>query len=162
MQTMFSFFIISVVFNISFEMSETKNIIFIFIFMKTLLLFLCYSGAQKKTPCEKKDPCEKVNPCAKKMSLGEKNLFVKKFIFFVDKLKMIDFNIFNILKLIFTCESVAYLLQNSFVNVSFNLTLFFLVFYFDCLFEDWSVVCLLCFVLSLLDTLFYSLPWDKS
>ena len=72
---------------------------------------------------------------------------------------MIDFNIFKILKLIFTCESVAYLLQNSFVNVSLNSTLsFLLVFYFDCLFEDWSVVCLLYFVLSLLNILFYSLP----
>ena len=67
---------------------------------------------------------------------------------------MIDFNIFNILKLILTCESVAYLLQNIFVNVSFNSTLYFLlVFYFDCLFEDLSVVYLLYFVLSLLDTL---------
>ena len=69
---------------------------------------------------------------------------------------MIDFNIFNILKLIFTCESVTYLLQNSFVNVSFKSTLsFLLVFYFDCLIEDWSVVCLLYFVLSVLDTLFF-------
>ena len=83
----------------------------------------------------------------KKMNFGEK-------IIFFDKLNMIDFNIFNMLKLIFTCESVAYLLQNSFVNVSFNSTLFLLVFNFDCLFEDWPVVCLLYFVLSLLDTLF--------
>ena len=71
---------------------------------------------------------------------------------------MKDFNIFNMLKLIFTCESVAYLLQNSFVNVSFNSTLFSRVFYFDCLFEDWSIVCLLYFVLSLLDTLFTLFP----
>ena len=72
---------------------------------------------------------------------------------------MINFNIFNMLKLIFTCESVAYLLQNSFVNVSFNSTLsFLLVFYFDSLFEDLSIVYPFYFVLSLLDTLFYSLP----
>ena len=55
------------------------------------------------------------------MSLGEKKSFRKKLIFFVDKLNIIDFNIFNILKLIFTCESVAYLLQNSFVNARFQL-----------------------------------------
>ena len=54
---------------------------------------------------------------------------------------MINFNIFSMLKLIFTCESVAYLLQNNFVNVSFNSNLsFFCVFYYDCLFEDWLVV----------------------
>ena len=33
-----------------------------------------------------------------------------------------------------------------------------LVIYFDCLFEDWSVVCLLYFMLCLLDTLFYFFP----
>ena len=41
------------------------------------------------------------------MSLGIKKLSVKKFIFFVDKLNMIDFNIFKMLKLIFTYESCA-------------------------------------------------------
>ena len=80
---------------------------------------------QKKTPVQKKEPlCKKKAPCAKNEP-NRKNLFVKILIFFVDKLNMIDFNIFNMLKLIFTCESVAYLLQNSFVNVSFNSTLFF-------------------------------------
>ena len=64
------------------------------------------------------------------MNLGEeKNLLRKKLIFFVDKLNIIDFNIFNILKLIFTCEYVAYLLQNSFVNVRFQLNSIF----FGCL-----------------------------
>ena len=57
----------------------------------------------------------------KKNEPWNKNLFSKKLIFFVDKLNKINFNIFNILKLIFTCESVAYLLQNSFVNVRFQL-----------------------------------------
>ena len=91
------------------------------------------------------------------MSQGEKT-FSKNFIFFVNKLNMIDFNIFNMLKLIFTCESVAYLLQNSFVNVSFNSTLFFSCLLHDCLFEEWSVVYPLYFVLSLLDTLFPLFP----
>ena len=68
-------------------------------------------------------PVQQKTTPTKKMSLGEKNLFVK-IIFFVDKLNKINFNIFNILKLIFTCESVAYLLQNSFVNVRFQLYLF--------------------------------------
>ena len=96
-----------------------------------------YSSAQKKwhrvqkkmSPVQKKmNPyAKKVNPCAKKWPLCKKNepsrkkSFRKKLIFFVDKLNIIDFNIFNILKLIFTCESVAYLLQNSFVNVRFQL-----------------------------------------
>ena len=51
----------------------------------------------------------------KKMSIGErerererkKKPFRKTFIFFVDKLNMIDFNIFSMLKLIFTWESCA-------------------------------------------------------
>ena len=120
---------------------------------------------KKKTSCKKNDPCAKKSEplckkmtLCKKMSLGKKP-FRKKLIFFVDKLNIIDFNIFKMLKLIFTCESIAYLLQNSFVNVRFQLnSIFLFVFDFDCLFEDWSVVCLLYFVLSLLDTLFYSLP----
>ena len=103
---------------------------------------------KKMTPCTKKTPVQKNEPKRKK------NLFVKKFIFFVDKLNMINFNIFNMLKLIFTYESIAYLLQNSFVNVSFNSILFFLISYFDWLFEDYSVAYLLYFVLSLLDTHF--------
>ena len=74
------------------------------------------------TPCAKKmSPVQKSEPLCKKMNLGEKKSFRKKLIFFVDKLNIIDFNIFNILKLIFTCQSVAYLLQNSFVNVRFQL-----------------------------------------
>ena len=89
-------------------------------------LIKLYTVVRKKiTPCVKKWPLCKNNTPVKKMSLGEKNLFVKNFIFFVDKLNTIDFNIFNMLKLIFTCKSVAYLLQNSFVNVSFNSALFF-------------------------------------
>ena len=84
-----------------------------------------YSSAQKKkTLCAKKDPCAKKKNPVLKNDPRRKNFFVKIFIFFVDKLNMIDFNIFNMLKLIFTCESVAYLLRNSFVNVSFNSTLF--------------------------------------
>ena len=59
-----------------------------------------------------------------KMSQGEKT-FHKKINIFIDKLKIINFNIFNILKLIFTCESVTYLLQNSFVNVRFQLKYIF-------------------------------------
>ena len=47
---------------------------------------------RKNVPCEKKEP-------------RNKNLSVKIFIFFVDKLNMIDFNISKMLKLIFTCES---------------------------------------------------------
>ena len=87
---------------------------------------------KKKTLCAKKK-----THLQKKLSQGEKNLFIKKLIYFVDKLNIIDFNIFNILKLTFTCKPAAYLSQNNFVNVSFNSTLsFLLVFYFDCLFED--------------------------
>ena len=48
----------------------------------------------------KKFNCVKKQPCAE-------NLFLNFFIFLEDKLNMIDFNIFNILKLIFTCESCA-------------------------------------------------------
>ena len=48
----------------------------------------------KKTPVQKNEP-------------RNKKLSVKKFIFFVDKLNMIDFNIFKMLKFIFTCESCA-------------------------------------------------------
>ena len=60
-----------------------------------------YSAAQKKWPlCKKRPLCIKNEPRNKKLS-------VKKFIFFVDKLNMIDFNIFKMLKLIFTCESCA-------------------------------------------------------
>ena len=59
------------------------------------------------------------------MSLGVKNHFVKDFIFFVNELNMINFYNFQMLKLIFTCESVAYLLQNSFVNVRFQLNSIF-------------------------------------
>ena len=118
-----------------------------------------YSGAQKKmTPCAKKmSPVQKkVNPCAKKMSLGEKNLFSKKLIFFVDKLNIIDFNIFNILKLIFTCESVAYLLQNNFVIVRFQLNSI----YFACILLWWlvsSLSALFCVVSSRHSFLFSSL-----
>ena len=78
--------------------------------------------AKKMTPVQKNDPlCKKNDPCAKKNEPRRKKSFRKKLIFFVDKLNIIDFNIFNILKLIFTCESVAYLLQNSFVNIRFQL-----------------------------------------
>ena len=60
-----------------------------------------YSGAQKKkTPVQKKKtPYEKNEP--------RKKSFNKSFIFLVDKLNMMDFNIFSILKLIVTCESCA-------------------------------------------------------
>ena len=51
---------------------------------------------------------------------------------------MIDFNIFNILKLIFTCESCAISIteQPNERKVSTLLYPFLLVFYFDCLFKD--------------------------
>ena len=49
---------------------------------------------KKMTPVQKNEP-------------RNKKLSVKNFIFFVDKLNMIDFNIFKMLKLIFTCESCA-------------------------------------------------------
>ena len=71
---------------------------------------------KKMTPVQKNEP-------------RSKKPFRKKLIFFVDKLNIIDFNIFNILKLIFTCESVAYLLQNSFVNVRFQLNSIFCLSY---------------------------------
>ena len=63
--------------------------------------------------CAKKNTVWNIKTPVKKMSQEDKNIFLI-FLFFVDKLIMIDFNIFNMLKLIFTCESVAYLLQNSF------------------------------------------------
>ena len=67
-----------------------------------------YSGAQKKGPCAKKvNPCAKKRPLCKKIEPRNKKLSVKNFIFFVDMLNMIDFNIFKMLKLIFTCESCA-------------------------------------------------------
>ena len=56
---------------------------------------LFYSGAQKK------------RPLCKKKSSGIKKLSVKNLIFLVDKLNIINFNIFKMLKLIFTCESCA-------------------------------------------------------
>ena len=63
---------------------------------------------QKNDPCaKKKTPCEKNYPCAKINEPRNKKLSVKNYIFFVDKLNMIDFNIFKMLKLIFTCESCA-------------------------------------------------------
>ena len=64
---------------------------------------------QKKwTPVQKKWPlCKKNDPLCKKNEPWNKKLSVKNFIFFVDKLNMIDFNIFKMLKLIFTCESCA-------------------------------------------------------
>ena len=55
----------------------------------------------------KNTPVKKVNSCAKNEPWKKKKTFLKNFIFFVDKLNMIDFNIFNILKLIFTCEYCA-------------------------------------------------------
>ena len=77
-----------------------------------------WCAKKNDTVCKKKTPVQKNEP-------WRKNLICKKFIFFVNKLNMIDFNIFNILKYIFTCESVAYLLQNSFVNVRFQLNSIF-------------------------------------
>ena len=108
---------------------------------------------RKKWHRVQKNPCAKKRTPVKKAS-ENKNLFVKNFIFFVDKLNMIDFNIFNMLKLIFTCESVAYLFQNSFVNVSFNSTLFFF-FLFSTLIVSlktglWSVCFILCCLFSAL------------
>ena len=58
--------------------------------------------AKKNGPCAKKS-----EPLCKKNEPRNKKLSVKNFIFFVDKLNMIDFNIFKMLKLIFTCESCA-------------------------------------------------------
>ena len=70
---------------------------------------------KKKGPCAKKKalvqkkrpPMQKNDPLCKKNEPRNKKLSVKKFIFFVDLLNMIDFNIFKMLKLIFTCESCA-------------------------------------------------------
>ena len=63
---------------------------------------------KKVNPCAKKDPLwEKKRPLYKKNEPRNKKLSVKNYIFFVDKLNMIDFNIFKMLKLIFTCESCA-------------------------------------------------------
>ena len=67
-----------------------------------------WTPVQKKWPlCKKNDPCAKKWPPVKKNEPRNKKLSVKNFIFFVDKLNMIDFNIFKMLKLIFTCESCA-------------------------------------------------------
>ena len=69
-----------------------------------------WTPVQKKWPlCKKNDPLckKKKDPCAKKNEPRNKKLSVKNFIFYVDKLNMIDFNIFKMLKLIFTCESCA-------------------------------------------------------
>ena len=79
-----------------FKVLSKNSLVYVKYFAK---IFIFYSGAQKMTPCAKKDPCEK-------MSLGKKP-FHKSFIFLVDKLNMMNFNIFKILKLIFTCESCA-------------------------------------------------------
>ena len=103
--------------------------------------------------------CEKKWHRVQKKWALEKKPFRKKFIFFLDKLNMINFNIFACLNSYLLVNLVLSLLRNRFENVSFNSTLpFLLVFYFDCLFEDWSVVCLLYFVLSLLDILFILFP----
>ena len=84
---------------INFNFDKNRNSIWNAIVAGT---FNLYSGAQKKDPC-----AIKVNLCANKMSQGIKNFSLKNYIFFVDKLNMIDFNIFKMLKLIFTCESCA-------------------------------------------------------
>ena len=55
---------------------------------------------------KKKGPVQKIKPCAKNVPRNKK-LSVKNFIFFVDKLNMIDFNNFKMFKLIITCESHA-------------------------------------------------------
>ena len=62
---------------------------------------------KKMTPVQKNDPCAKKWPPVQKNEPRNKKLSVKNFIFFVDKLNMIDFNIFKMFKLIFTCESCA-------------------------------------------------------
>ena len=64
--------------------------------------------AKKMTPVQKKwPPVQKKWPLCKKNEPRNKKLSVKNFIFFVGKLNMIDFNIFKMLKLVFTCESCA-------------------------------------------------------
>ena len=108
--------------------------------------------ANKKIPVQnKRTLCRKLN------RLEKKELFIKNFMFLVDKLNILDLNFFNMLNLIFTCESCAISIENSFVNVRFQIYFFLLVFYFDCLFEDWSIVCLLYLVLCQEDTQFSSL-----
>ena len=75
-------------------------------------------------------------------------------------MNIIDFKIFNMLKLIFSCGSCAIYfteLLNEFKTST--LLNFLFVFYFDCLYENLLVVLPLNFVLSLIDTLFYSLSW---
>ena len=49
---------------------------------------------------------KKIDHCVKNNEPGKKT-FCKNFIFFLDKLNIIDFIIFSMLKLIFTCESCA-------------------------------------------------------
>ena len=68
-----------------------------------------WTPVQKKWPlCKKKwPPVQKKWPLCKKNEPRNKKLSVKNFIFFVGKLNMIDFNIFKMLKLVFTCESCA-------------------------------------------------------
>ena len=58
-----------------------------------------------------------------KNELLEKKLFFlhKSVIYFVDKLNIRDFNLLTVLKLIFIYESCAFLLQNSLMNVMFQL-----------------------------------------
>ena len=64
----------------------------------------------------------------------QKNIHVKKDLskniyIFVNKLNIINFNIFNMFKLIFTCEFCATLLQNYLINVSYQLfSIFFYLF----------------------------------
>ena len=118
-------------------------------------LFLQQHSSFSDIPCFQYIGAQKNGPCAKK---GIKTYLLKLYIF-VEKLNMIDFNYLKCLNSNLLVNLVLSLSQNSFVNVRFqHNSIFFLVFYFDFLFEDWPVVCLLYFVLSLLDTLFYSLP----
>ena len=70
--------------------------------------YLIQCCAKKWPLCKKKwPPVQKKRPLCIKNEPRNKKLSVKKFLFFVDKLNMIDFNIFKMLKLIFTCESCA-------------------------------------------------------
>ena len=93
-------------FHIVYHPSNIPLIFFIICYFIFIYIMLQWY-AKKDTVCKKNEHGE--------------NLFVKNFIFFVDKLNMINFNIFNMLKHTFTCESVAYLLQNNIVNVKFQL-----------------------------------------
>ena len=86
------------------------SIKFMKIICKRQVIYLRTTVVRKKkmAPVQKKwTPVQKKRPLCKKNEPRNKKISVKIFIFFVDKLNMIDFDIFKMFKLIFTCESCA-------------------------------------------------------